>query len=227
MNHFCVFDFETDMLDTSKCGISQMACVMIDPYNLEIISGSEFFSKVRPVDIDKPDYLCSERQKTINWHCRERNIDQQTLLKEWRDSPSEDVVWPQFVNHVGLYNKDARKAKKFAPIPAGINIINFDLPIANRLNTTYKISKLFYDYEPMDLRFLANIWLRWDTSLSSRSMDTLRKYFSMQTANAHNALVDVRQEAILISKFLKLHKELFKKINFRNSLKDVQIETNV
>ena len=217
MKYFCVFDFETDGVDTEVCNPVQVACAMIDPYNLNIVEGSKFCSDMRPLGINNLDtYLTPEREKTIKFHCMHRKCTKDELLEQWTNAPATHVVWKQFCSHVNIYNKDDRQFT--APIPCGANIRNFDLPIVNRLNKKYNVGKLF-NYEVVDIRELAFYWLSWDTSLHSRSMDNLRKYFGISDINAHDAWKDVEDSAEIISRFLKLHKKLFADIKFKGAFK--------
>lgn len=213
MNHFCVFDFETDKVNPEICGVTEVACLMIDPYNLEIIPDSSFFSHVKPIDIDNPDYLDKDRLSTLQFHCKNSGKSQEEILQSWRNAPPMDVVWPQFVSHVNKYNRTGKVVD--APWACGANIINFDLIISNRLNNAYKIKKLF-GYEAVDIRHLAVHWLIWDRDLTSRSMDSLRKYMGLPSDGAHTALADVHHEALVLQKFLKLHKMLHNKVKFKN-----------
>ena len=47
-NKICVFDFETDGTNPEQCSPVQIAAVMIDPLNLEIIPNSEFNCNFKP-----------------------------------------------------------------------------------------------------------------------------------------------------------------------------------
>ncbi len=211
----CVYDFETDLPTPDTCNIVEVACVIIDPFTLEVVAGSEFSSNVRPEGIDDLEtYLTDDRLKTIAWHCKLRGCTQEELLTKWKESPLLEVVWPQFVQHVEKYNKG--KTQYDAPIASGINIVNFDLIISNRLNEKFKIKRLF-NHEIIDLRHIAHMLLVWDSSLKSRSMDSLREYFGMPKSAAHTALADVRDEAMVISRMLRYFKAGFKKDKFRNS----------
>ncbi len=220
--HFCVFDFETDSLDTATCNPVEVACIMIDPFTLDIINGSEFQSYMRPIGIEnRAEYLSDKgRRSTIDFHCKLHNVNVDQLLEEWEKYPDPEVVWNMFAKHTLKYNK--KQSAWDAPIPAGQNIRNFDLPIAYRLNEKYKTPKVFHKTEIVDLRDLSYYWLQWDSTLTSRSMDNLRKYFNIASQGlAHTAIADVKEEAELIMKFLKLHKDLFRRIKFKGELENV------
>ncbi len=217
----CVFDFETDSADELTCSPVELACVMIDPFSLEIIKGSEFSSNVKPEGIDNPDYFTPERESTIAWHCKTQKVTKDVLLEKWKTSPHIEVIWPLFVKHVEKYNKS--KNQWDAPIASGINITNFDLVIAKRLNEKMKISRLF-NYEIIDLRPMLFNLLIWDNELKSRSMDSLRKYFGLKSDGAHSALIDVKQEALIVARCMKYFKANFKKEKFKNSFANVDID---
>ncbi len=220
MNHFCVFDFETDEKNPELCNPVEVACAMLDPFSLKFIKGSEFCSNIRPYTIDEPDYLTKDRLDTIKFHCNLKGCTQQELLDEWRSNPTENVVWQQFKDHVDIYNKS--NSRWHAPIACGMNIKIFDLVIADRLNVRYKQSN-FFNYENIDLRDLAFTWLRWDKQLRKRGLDSLREYFGIEQDNAHSAMPDVYDSGNLISKFLLLQKGLFPRVKFKGSLKPVSL----
>ena len=50
-------------------------------------------------------------------------------------------------------------------------------------------------------------------------MDTLREYFGIDSSNSHDALKDVKDTAEILIRFLKLHRKLFAKIQFKDSFK--------
>jgi len=219
MNHICVFDFETDLAEAPACNPVEVACKMLDPFSLDWVPNSDFCSGIRPHTIDDADYLTKERLETIKWHCNLKGQTQSDILKEWRNYPDEKVVWKQFINHVNIYNK--KNSRYHAPIAAGMNIKNFDLKIVDKLNERYKQDE-FFNYEIIDLRDLAYFWLRWDKSLRSRSLDSLRDYFGIKQEDAHTAWADVDDSGSLISRFLKLHKSQSPKIKFKGSFEEKQ-----
>ncbi len=220
MNHFCVFDFETDEKHAELANPVEVACAMLDPFSLEFVKGSEFCSAIRPYGIDDVDYLTKDRLDTIKWHCGLKGCTQAELLDEWRSNPTEEVVWKQFIGHVNIYNKS--NSRYHAPIAAGMNINLFDLVIADRLNVRYK-QATFFNYESVDLRDLAFTWLRWDKNLRKRTLDSLREYFGIEQDEAHNAMPDVIDSGNLISKFLLLQKGLFPRVKFKGSLAPIAV----
>jgi len=216
MNYFLVFDFETDGKDPNYCNPVQLASICIDPYNLEPIESSIFCSYMKPIDIDNEKYFTEERMKTIEWHAKVRETTSEEIIKTWKNAPSIENVWKNFSNHVNRYNP--KKTQYNAPYAAGMNIKNFDLIIAARLNEKYKITTMF-NYEYTDIRDWAFHALIWDTELKSKTMDSLRKYLGLANHNAHDALQDVKDEAAVISRYLKHYKNLFNKNKYKGSMK--------
>ena len=54
----CVFDLETDGLDTTKCSPTQIAGLMIDARSLSVVENGEFYLKVKPEGVeDREKYL--------------------------------------------------------------------------------------------------------------------------------------------------------------------------
>jgi DNA polymerase III epsilon subunit-like protein len=206
MNYFIVFDFETDGTDPETCQPVQVASVAIDPFNLEVVDGSEFCSDMKPIGIDKDEYFTDSVNKTIAWHAGIAKTTKEDVIKRWKSAPAQKLVWKNFVQHINKYNKN--KAQYSAPVPCGMNIRNFDLPIVRRLNSTYKVSRLF-NYEVVDLRDLFFYSLVWDNEVRSRSMDNMRKYFGMSNAGAHDALQDVKDTSVFIIRYLKFFKNVF------------------
>ena len=48
-------------------------------------------------------------------------------------------------------------------------------------------------------------------------MSALREYYGMDDSEAHDAVFDVRQEAALISRYLKLHRKVAGKVQFEKA----------
>lgn len=217
----CNFDFETDTANPETANPVEVACHIIDQFNLEVIRGSEFVSKIRPEGIDSPDYFTEERNSTIAFHCKLKKCTKEELIEEWKSYPLEKDVWQLFVAHVNKYNRGATQWD--APIPAGQNIINFDLPIIERLKKKYGTNRLF-NHEVLDLRHISFLFLIWDTNLRKRSMDSLRDYFGISGENAHTAMKDVEDVGLILCRFLKYCKSGFSRSKFKDSFKKVEAE---
>ena len=235
-NFVCVYDFETDGSNPKKCEPVQIAACMINPITLEIVDNSEFCSWMRPQGIDEKDYF-TKHCDTIRWHAKnytenyddltqeDRDKADQGIYQTWLDAPEQKQVWDDFTNYLLIYNKNQSRRSRFtAPIRAGINIRRFDNVIADRLCerfgyiTKEEEQKIFNPRDCIDIMEMAFYWFENLPEPKSYSMDELRKFFGMSGHGAHDALNDVRDEALVIQKFLRLHRRTSSKVKFKNAM---------
>lgn len=203
----CVFDFECDHSNPELANPTQIAALVLDPRGLHVKKGGKFYIEVKPDGIDKDGYITPERDNTIKWHCKTRGVSKAKLLDEWRDGVDEKTAWTQFVRFVNSFNN--KQSFFTSPIPAGMNVTGFDIPIAKRLGEKYKTGQMFWYRDTLDIQYLLPWWFESLTDgPKNHKMDTLREYFGMSSKNAHNAMVDVEQEATVITHFLKLHRRI-------------------
>lgn len=172
--------------------------------NLEAIPGATFNSLMRPKD-DEWDKI-EDQALAINGITHEK-------LKE---APERKAVWENFVSFVGRFKKGSHPIMR--PIPAGINILNYDLVIIDRLCREYgQVDKdgkqaIFNPRDRLDLINFCFAWFENQAHPAKYNMDSLRAHFGLNTEGAHSALVDVQQTGLLIIKFLKLHRTLFHRV---------------
>lgn len=217
-----VIDFETDNLDTS-CSPIQFGAIAIDGIRLQIIPNSEFYSWCRPDDINDGDYI--ERHKnTLAWHCKNYNLSMDDLISKINGAPSEKQVFENFVEYLKKYHtKESGQTKFTAPALAGYNALAFDFPILDRLCQKYGYldkngqQNLYFTRDTQDIMKVVMLWLAPTRDLKSYSMDAIRDYLGLPIGQSHDALFDVRQEADILIRFLKLHARLAKQIKFQNS----------
>lgn len=217
---------ETDGKNPSVCSPVQLAAIMVDPIKLEIIDGSEFNINLRPeklVDDTNNPYTDSD---ILQWHARIRNTSPENILSEWRTYPSQEKSWQTFVNYLEKYHLRGSKKSMFsAPLASGYNIFRFDLKIIERLSSKYgninneNTSNIFFPRDTVDVMNLIFYWFEGSKEIKNLTMDTLREYFGISNKNAHDALKDVKDTAEILIRFLKLHRKLFAKIQFRDSFK--------
>lgn len=199
-----VFDLETGGLESNFHDAIQVAgkafnSRSLEPYPPE--EGGEFVSLMKPLHFDRltPG---AERVHKIT----------PEILK---GAPDQKIVWNQFVAWVNKFN--TKGTKYGAPIAAGKNIRAFDMKFVEVLNQLHCPKKektlLFNQRMQLDLEDVMFLWFENDGELSNMKMDTLRQYFGMNTEGAHNALVDVRQTGELLIRFLKLHRELRRRVS--------------
>lgn len=208
-NSIVVFDLETDGVDTDKCEVVQVACLAINSRTLRTIPGSEFFSYLKPLNMD----TVRAQGLAISG----------TTKEQLQNAPDRESVWKRFAEHVRKYNYGKTKTStRSAPIAAGKNIIGFDMHIVERLCAQYGMTdkngeqNLFNQYYRLDLEHDLYRWFGHCDELPNMKMDTIRKYMGMSTENAHHAMKDVKQESALVIKYLELYRNLFGRISFKD-----------
>lgn len=223
-NYIAVYDFETDSPDPKTTEPVQLAACIINPITLEIVENSEFCSDMKPADIENADYYDEHRQ-TIEWHAKNYKISPQEVFERWKLAPEQSIVWRQFTDYLEKYNKNqSRKSRFTAPIRAGINILRFDDLIIDRLCKKYKNStkegeqSIFHPRDVIELLQVFLLWFHNDQEVTSYNMDYMRQYFGMVKDGSHDALKDVKDEAALVIRFLRLHRTLSSKIKFKGSM---------
>lgn len=219
----CVFDFETDGSDPKVCSPVQLACVIVDPINLEIVKDSEFNINFQPEVLEK-NIDHKYEGDILDFHAKVKNCKPQDILESWKTFPKQDQSWKQFTNYLDKYHcRTSKKSCFSAPIAAGYNIFRFDLPIVQRLSTKYKNtnkegnSSLFYPRDTIDLMNLVFYWFESNDNIKSYALDNMRDYLGIDKTGAHDALKDVKDCANILIRFLKLHRSLAQKIKFEKS----------
>jgi len=224
-NKICVFDFETDGVNPEKCSPVQIAAVMIDPLNLEIIPNSEFNCNFKPEAMEKdPNY--EYKTDILDFHAKVKGCSKNEVYAEWQNYPKQEIAWNMFVDYLDKYHTRTSKKSQFsAPIAAGYNIYRFDLPIIRRLSQKYKNtnkegnSNVFYPRDVVDMMNLVFYWFNHSNDLKSYTLDSLRDYMGISKEGAHDAIKDVKDTAEIMIRFLKLHRNLAEKIKFKGSFK--------
>jgi DNA polymerase III epsilon subunit-like protein len=193
-----VFDMETTGLDHVNNDCIEICAQVIDPMTLEKIpadDGGCFYSLMKP---DKPENI-EEKALAVNKKTREEILA----------APEAKLVWPQFANWVAGWKR------VYAPIAAGKNIRGFDLLFVEELNKRHlktKKGSIFSRRTIIDLEDFLFYWFEGNEELFDYKMDTVRPYFGLSAEGAHSATIDVEQTADLIIHFMKLHRQMFKKV---------------
>jgi DNA polymerase III epsilon subunit-like protein len=224
-NKICVFDFETDGSDPRMCSPVQIAAVIIDPIKLEIIPNSEFNINFKPEVLEQQeDYEYTT--DILDFHAKVKGSSKEDVLKEWKEYPKQQQSWGMFVNYLDKYHSRSSKKSQFsAPIAAGYNINRFDLKIIERLSQKYgnvnkeNASSIFYPRDVIDVMNLVFYWFEHNPDLKSYTMDSLREYFGIDKTGAHDAIKDVKDTAEIMTRFMKLHRNIAAKVKFQNSFK--------
>lgn len=179
----------------------------LDSRNLEVRPGSEFQTYIKPIDWNNVEQEALDINKIEKKTVEEKGFNQKD-------------AWASFTNYVNKYNK--KKTFWGAPIACGHNILGYDMIIVNRMCKLYgptdnktKEPNLFHGRDKLDLLNLAFYWFESNKELENYKLDSLREYFGISKDGAHNAIVDVKHTAMIVSRFLKFHRNLAAKTNFK------------
>ena len=206
-----VFDFETGSRNPRKTQPTQLAALALDGRNFKL--KGTFNSEIKPIMNDEK--AIEAGLDPIEDEALRITGKTRTQLHK---APSLKSVWSKFVKFVDQYNW--KGTQWFAPIPAGFNIIAFDMVIINRLCEQYGPydkergqQKLFNKINKVDMMDNYYMWTEGDPSVKSRSMDAIRERMGMSKENAHDALQDVKDTANLMIKFMKTHRAVYQNLN--------------
>jgi len=203
-----VFDWETDGINPNECNPVELAAIPVNPRTLEIKREQAFSANIKPEGIDSESYFTKERKDTIAWHAKQRGVDTSDIIEEWKKGQSEKVVWKNFCNYCAKYEVDKKAGQWYTePIPAGYNIVGFDLPIANRLAEKYGTKSPFSKVNKIDIMDILFVWFENLEEPTNMKLDVVRKFFGIKASQAHEALSDCMDEAELMVKFIKFHRK--------------------
>lgn len=202
-----VFDWETDGVDPYSCNPVELAAVPVDPRTLEIKEDRAFNAIIKPDGFDSDEYFTDDRQKTIEWHAKQRGVDSSDIIKIWKKGKSEKIVWKSFCDYCKKFNIEKSPGSWYTePIAAGYNIIGFDLPICERLAAKHKTKVPFSKTTKIDLMDLMFYWFENLDEPHNFRLDTFRKFFGIEAAQAHEAFSDTLDSAKLMVQFLRFHR---------------------
>ena len=210
-----VFDFETGSRNPHKTQPTQIAALALDGRNLKV--KGTFNSEIRPI-------LNDEKASEEGFDPVEDEALKITgkTRAELAKAPHLKTVWKKFVSFVNKYNW--KGTQYFAPIPAGFNIIGFDMIIINRLCKQFgqydeKTSrqKLFHMIHKIDVMDNVFMWTEADPDVKSISMDSLRERMGLSKDNAHDALQDVKDTANIMIKFMKTHRAVYQNLKIEQA----------
>ena len=213
-----VFDFETGSRNPHKTQPTQIAALALDGRSLK--PKGTFNSEIRPI-------LNDERAIEAGLDPVEDEALKITgkTRAELARAPHLKTVWKKFTDFVNKYNW--KGTQWFAPIPAGFNIVGFDMIIANRLCKEFgpydkkterqKLFNLIFKIDVMDNVFM---WTEADPEVKSISMDSLRDRMGLSKENAHDALQDVKDTAKIMIKFMKTHRAVYRNMKIEQAFAD-------
>jgi hypothetical protein len=220
----CVFDMETDGSNPDVCSPVQIAAVIIDPLRLEIIQDSEFNVTIKPEKLEEDDSYTYSDSDILEFHSKVRGCSKDDILTTWKEYTPQNQSWKLFLSYLEKYHIRSDKRSCFtAPIAAGYNINRFDLRIVDRLSKKYNNlnkegrSSLFYPRDVIDVMNVIFYWFESNNELKNYTLDNLRDYLGLSKEGAHDALKDVKDTAEILIRFLRLHRNLGKKVKFKGS----------
>lgn len=215
---------ETDGSNPDVCSPVQIAAVIIDPLRLEIIQDSEFNVTIKPEKLEEDDSYTYSDSDILEFHSKVRGCSKDDILTTWKEYTPQNQSWKLFLSYLEKYHIRSDKRSCFtAPIAAGYNINRFDLRIVDRLSKKYNNlnkegrSSLFYPRDVIDVMNVIFYWFESNNELKNYTLDNLRDYLGLSKEGAHDALKDVKDTAEILIRFLRLHRNLGKKVKFKGS----------
>ena len=213
-----VFDFETGGRNPMRCQPTQIAAIALDGRNFRL--KGEFNSLMRPI-LDDKKAIAAGVDPVEDDALKVTGKTREELAK----APLPKGVWKKFCSFVDKYNW--KGTPFFAPIPAGFNIIGYDMHIVNRLCEQYgpyddkrQSQKLFHQIYKIDVMDDVWLWTEGDPNVKSISMDSLRERMGLSSENAHDALQDVKDTANIFIKLQKSRRAVYRNMKFEKAFAD-------
>ena len=213
-----VFDFETGGRNPMKCQPTQIAAIALDGRNFRL--KGEFNSMMRPI-IDDDEAIAAGVDPIEEGALKVTGQTRSKLAK----APLPKGVWKKFCTFVNKYNW--KGTPYFAPIPAGFNILGYDMHIVNRLCKEFgpwddkrQQQKLFHQIYKIDVMDDVWLWTEGDPDVKSISMDSLRERMGLSSENAHDALQDVKDTANIFIKLQKSRRAVYRNMKFEKAFAD-------
>ena len=213
-----VFDFETGGRNPLKCQPTQIAAIALDGRNFRL--KGEFNSMMRPI-LDDEKAIAAGVDPIEDGALKVTGQTREGLAK----APLPKCVWKKFCTFVNKYNW--KGTPYFAPIPAGFNILGYDMKIVDRLCKEYgpwddkrQCQKLFHQIYKIDVMDDVWLWTEGDPNVKSISMDSLRERMGLSADNAHDALQDVKDTANIFIKLQKSRRAVYRNMKFEKAFAD-------
>ena len=213
-----VFDFETGGRNPLRCQPTQIAAIALDGRNFRL--KGEFNSMMRPI-LDDDKALKAGVDPIEEGALKVTGQTRSQLAK----APLPKGVWKKCVTFVNKYNW--KGTPYFAPIPAGFNILGYDMKIVDRLCKEYgpyddkrESQKLFHQIYKIDVMDDVWLWTEGDPDVKSISMDSLRERMGLSSENSHDALQDVKDTANIFIKLQRSRRAVYRNMKFEKAFAD-------
>lgn len=143
-------------------------------------------------------------------------------VEQLQEAPDTALTWQLFVEWVDQYNKSTGvKTAWNAPIPAGFNIMRYDLPILNRYCKEYgpwddkrNDQKLVHQIYAYDVLQQMAFWTENNKDVQKLNLSAVLEYFGVSEeviAGAHDATFDTAATAEILIKLLRVERYLLQK----------------
>jgi DNA polymerase III epsilon subunit-like protein len=212
-NHYVLFDLETGGTNPYTTEPLEIAALVIDCNTLEPKENGVFQTLVQPTDWSLVDDKALQVNHLTKEEILEKGVSQETMFNE-------------FVKFLRQFQRSDKYYHRLYPV--GHNIINFDIPIMNRLAIKYSHIEndqpaLFSSIHRFDIIDIVRLWYHNNDELPSYRMDDLRPYFGLSSNNAHRALKDVEDSLAIFKRFLQFHRKLSAKytVQFKGCFNEI------
>lgn len=222
-SYLAVVDYETTGKNAQKCQPMSMACTIIDPVRLEILSQGDFYSLIK-CSWDKD--WCDANNTEVP---QEEALAITKLTREDNEkAPSWQEVHTRFEAHIKKFYTGTGQWK--APLFAGFNSDSYDYTIMSRAcekwgswDKVYQKQGLFHPIHSVDAMKI--MWLMTEARKGwfSLSLDTIRKNFGLKGGQTHNALADCRDTAALLIKTMKWFRQASKSVKLEGCFEGIDI----
>lgn len=135
--------------------------------------------------------------------------------EEDQDSPSLKLVWKQFSVFCSQFCVNGEM-----PALAGFDLHDKLWPIILQSNDQYSIKPFLSDRYYVDLRQVLFLWFGWRSEWPiGESANNIGGLFDWFEYEQEDLLEQCRNDARLILKFLRLHRDLSRKVKFKEAFK--------
>ena len=202
-NYICVFDLESDNVDSKIATLLEIGAVMIDNRELKIVD--TFSSLLQPINLDE-----------VNQEALQIN---HITMDELSKAPQEKLVFESFITWVNKHNKSKNAYSAYhAPVAGGYNITGYDIPIIRRYCEKYggwdskrKDQKIFNQINFIDL--MHHMWFITENSmeLENNELTTVLEYMGIEKQvleSAHRALFDAEMSAQILIRLMNYTRRL-------------------
>lgn len=206
---YICFDFETSSPDPFTCLPLSLSAQAYNSRTLKPITDASFNAIIRPNE-NEWDMLTKGAEEI-------HGLTPEILREKGLDRKG---VWKEFCQFVNRFNRGGTVWN--APVPIGMNIKNFDMPIIERLAKEFDgpLDKegrcsLFNRRFMLDLLDVSFLWFENQAKPAKYNLGALLEHLGLSTEGAHTSSIDVENAGNLLMRYLTLHRTLYKRVTWR------------